>query len=71
MITAAGERHLLVEGINALGARRDAAERGYEAARRELEHVLALLPYEDAKSGKYKRLRRRLELFLSERIEGL
>ncbi len=52
-------------------ARLDGAERGYEAARAEIRHVLAQLPYESAKTGKYRKLRRRLERFLSERLEGL
>lgn len=52
-------------------ARLDAAERGYLAACDELRHVMTLLPFENAKTGKYRKLRRRLERFLSERLDGL
>lgn len=68
--TAALARRM-AEDAAALVARADAAERAHAAGRAELAHVLGLLPYEDAKSGKYRKLRLRLERFLSERIEGL
>jgi hypothetical protein len=71
MITDAGLVQVLTQGINTLDAQRDVAQRGYDAARREIEHVLTLLPYEQAKTGKYRTLRRRLERFLSERLDGL
>lgn len=63
-------RHI-VDGLNAIVTKAEAAEREAEAARREIEHVLGLLPYGNAKTGKYRKLRRRLERFLSERLEGL
>ena len=47
------------------------AERDLEAACGEIRHVLEGLPYANAQTGKNKRLRRRLERFLSERLDGL
>lgn len=57
--------------LAALRLRAEDAERGYRAACAELAHVLEGLPYAEARTGKYKKLRRRLERFLGERLEGL
>lgn len=65
------ERRRISEGVDRIFNRLDALERDAAAARRELEHVLSILPFEHAKTGKYRKLRRRLERFLSERLEGL
>lgn len=59
------------DDVAALRWRAEDAERGYRAACAELENVLAGLPFKEARTGKYKKLRRRLERFLSERLEGL
>lgn len=59
------------DDIATLRARAEAAERGYQAACGELEHVLGGLPFASARTGKYRKLRRRLEHFLSDRLEGL
>lgn len=61
----------IVDDLNSIATRAEVAEREAAAARREIEHVLGLLPFEHAKTGKYRKLRRRLERFLSERLEGL
>lgn len=68
---ADNDRRAVLQSVDRVLTRLDAAERGYEAACAELRHVLEGLPYENARSGKYRKLRRRLERFLSERIEGL
>lgn len=54
-----------------LSERAASAERNFDAACRELRHVLDGLPYKRAKVGKYAKLRRRLNRFLSERLEGM
>lgn len=59
------------DDVTELRIRAETAERGYAAACGELAHVLAGLPFPKARTGKYRRLRRRLERFLSERLEGL
>lgn len=61
-----------VEGpLRELLTRAQTSERSLEAACGEIRHVLAGLPYETAKTGKYRALRRRLERFLSDRLDGL
>lgn len=61
----------VIADVGALQVRATIAEQDFAAACAELQLILDALPYENAKSGKNVKLRKRLTRFLGERLRGI